>query len=71
MGFYSRYREDYMTWNGPNPELRCGPGAKQDGPDTKSSAASMARGAAGLAKGPAGIAKGSIYQKIKNKTAKV
>ncbi|XP_032526953.2 uncharacterized protein LOC116777493 isoform X5 [Danaus plexippus] len=63
--------EDYMTWNGPNPELRCGPGAKQDGPDTKSSAASMARGAAGLAKGPAGIAKGSIYQKIKNKTAKV
>ncbi|XP_046977553.1 uncharacterized protein LOC124543383 isoform X3 [Vanessa cardui] len=63
--------EDYMTWNGPNPELRCGPIVKADGPEQKEKTFSLARGSLGLARGPAGLAKGSIYQKVNKKSAKI
>lgn len=60
-----------MTWNGPNPELRCGPAAKPDGPEPKEKTFSLARGPLGLARGPAGLARGSIYQKVNKKSAKM
>ncbi|XP_034839799.1 uncharacterized protein [Maniola hyperantus] len=63
--------EDYMTWNGPNPDLRCGPSVKPDGPELRSKTFSLARGPSGLAKGPGGLAKGSIYQKLNKKSAKI
>ncbi|XP_050361120.1 uncharacterized protein LOC126780568 isoform X2 [Nymphalis io] len=63
--------EDYMTWNGPNPEFRCGPVVKPDGPEQKEKTFSQARGSLGLAKGPAGLAKGSIYQKVNKKSTKI
>ncbi|XP_068618637.1 uncharacterized protein [Battus philenor] len=63
--------EDYMAWNGPNPELRSGQSIKPEGPEQRGTKTSIARGSLGLAKGPAGIAKGSIYQKLTKKSAKI
>lgn len=67
------YREDYMTWNGPNPELRCGPVVKPEGAEPRRGRdkLSLARGPSSLAKGPAGLAKGSVYQKLNKKSAKM
>ncbi|XP_023938009.1 uncharacterized protein LOC112045870 isoform X2 [Bicyclus anynana] len=63
--------EDYMTWNGPNPDLRYGASVKPDGPEPRGKSSSLARGPSGLAKGPGGLAKGSIYQKHNKKSAKM
>ncbi|GBP97560.1 hypothetical protein EVAR_63830_1 [Eumeta japonica] len=66
--------ENYVTWNGPNPELRTGTVIKAEGPEPRCSRAGpgAARGRdPALGKGPAGLAKGSAYQKLSKKTYKV
>ncbi|XP_039763618.1 uncharacterized protein LOC120636275 isoform X2 [Pararge aegeria] len=63
--------EDYMTWNGPNPDLRSGPSVKPDGPEPRGRSCSLALGPSGIAKGAGGLAKGSIYQKHNKKSAKM
>ncbi|XP_045531448.1 uncharacterized protein LOC123718734 isoform X5 [Pieris brassicae] len=62
--------EDYMTWNGPNPQLRIGQTVKADGPESRKNIFMAVCGPSGSAKGPAGIAKGSVY-KLNKKTAKM
>ncbi|CAH4038617.1 unnamed protein product [Pieris brassicae] len=62
--------EDYMTWNGPNPQLRIGQTVKADGPESRKNIFMAVCGPSGSAKGPAGIAKGSVY-KLNKKTAKI
>ncbi|XP_072930875.1 uncharacterized protein [Epargyreus clarus] len=63
--------EDYMAWNGPNPEAHTGQAVKVEGPEVRQKKFTLARGPAGVANGPANIAKGSIYQKLNKKCAKV
>ncbi|XP_047524972.1 uncharacterized protein LOC125062835 isoform X4 [Pieris napi] len=62
--------EDYMTWNGPNPQLRIGQTVKADGPESRKNTFMAVCGPSGTAKGPAGIAKGSVYN-LNKKTTKM
>ncbi|XP_047524971.1 uncharacterized protein LOC125062835 isoform X3 [Pieris napi] len=62
--------EDYMTWNGPNPQLRIGQTVKADGPESRKNTFMAVCGPSGTAKGPAGIAKGSVYN-LNKKTTKI
>ncbi|CAK1588441.1 unnamed protein product [Parnassius mnemosyne] len=63
--------EDYIVWNGANPDLRSGNAVKPEGPEHREKKFTLARGPSGLAKGPAGIAKGSLYQKFAKKSTKM
>ncbi|CAK1554688.1 unnamed protein product [Leptosia nina] len=62
--------EDYMAWNGPNPQLHLGQAVKPEGPELRKSSLTTVCGPSGSAKGPAGIAKGSMY-KLNKKSAKI
>lgn len=63
------HRPDYMTWNGPNPELRLGHDKSLAKGSNKSILAEKRFSAKGankdLRKGPlSGLAKGSIYSQM-------
>merc|ERR1711872_622121 len=59
---------DYVTWNGPNPELRNGANrsvAKGPNPDLHKGPSGGAKGPSSAnRKGPQGLAKGSIYGRL-------
>ncbi|XP_028034906.1 uncharacterized protein LOC114246531 isoform X2 [Bombyx mandarina] len=64
--------EDYMPWNGPNPEYRAGNAVRVEGPEYRDvTQQTLARGPSGTANGPAGLARGSMYQKSNKKTTKI
>ncbi|XP_037299762.1 uncharacterized protein LOC115447442 isoform X5 [Manduca sexta] len=51
--------EDYMPWNGPNPELRMGQAARPAGAlHQQGNQLPLARGPSGIARGPSGLAQG-------------
>ena len=61
--FFNSLRTDYVTWNGPDPDLRKGPSklAKGANSDLKKTKPSLARGPnAENYKGPRSLAIGSI-----------
>ncbi len=61
-------RTDYVTWNGPDPDLRSGTAralAKGPNRDLRRGNSGVAKGPnASLRKGPSGSAKGSIYSQL-------
>ncbi|KAJ2954095.1 hypothetical protein O0L34_g2312 [Tuta absoluta] len=64
--------EEYITWNGPNPDLRTGQVVSPSGPESRDKhIITHARGPQALAKGPSGLAKGSMFQKLNKKSAKI
>ena len=62
------FRTDYVTWNGPNPELKKGAnrsGAKGPNPEFHKGPSGGAKGPSSAnRKGPQGLAKGSIYASL-------
>ena len=67
------FRTDYVTWNGPNPELRKGANrsvAKGPNPELLNGPSGGAKGPSSAnRKGPQGLAKGSIYARLNMDTS--
>ena len=65
------HRTDYVTWNGPDPDIRKGPSNKAKGPNSE-----LAKQHTGIAKGPnpennrgpKGLATGSLFMQKKTAT---
>ena len=57
------FRTDYVTWNGPDPDIRKGPSKLAKGPSNKNKlGGSIAKGPnSSNQKGPKGLAVGSIF----------
>lgn len=57
------FRTDYVTWNGPDPDIRKGPSKLAKGPSNKNKlGGSIAKGPnSSNHKGPKGLAVGSIF----------